>query len=75
MWNVKDDTTGWNLDKEREPKTECNFCKENRICGMSNLLHCDYRKGGFCTLYQHQEQPNESYFEELNDYLDGSMNV
>lgn len=23
----------------------------------------------------HQEQPNENYFEEMNDYLDGTMNV
>lgn len=25
--------------------------------------------------YQHQEQPNENYFEEINDYLDGTMSV
>lgn len=23
--------------------------------------------------YTHQESPNENYFEELNDYLDGTM--
>lgn len=26
-------------------------------------------------IYCHQEQPNESYFEEMNDYLDGTMNI
>ena len=25
--------------------------------------------------FEHQEQPNEDYFECLNDYLDGTMNV
>lgn len=25
--------------------------------------------------HNHQEQPNENYFEEQNDYLDGTMNV
>ena len=25
--------------------------------------------------YKHQEQPNEEYYECLNDYLDGNMNV
>ena len=25
--------------------------------------------------YQHQEHPNEDYYECLNDYLDGTMNV
>ena len=25
--------------------------------------------------YQHQEAENENYFEEMNDYLDGTMNV
>ena len=25
--------------------------------------------------HQHQEQPNEEYYECLNDYLDGNMNV
>lgn len=23
----------------------------------------------------HQEQPNEDYFEGMNDYLDGTMNI
>ena len=23
--------------------------------------------------FQHQEKPNENYFEEMNDYLDGTM--
>lgn len=27
------------------------------------------------TSYQHQETENENYFEEMNDYLDGTMNV
>ena len=27
------------------------------------------------TKYTHQGQPNENYFEEMNDYLDGTMNV
>lgn len=26
-------------------------------------------------IYQHQEHSNENYFEELNDYLGGTMNV
>ena len=26
-------------------------------------------------IYQHQEQPNEDYYECMNDYLDGNMNV
>ena len=25
--------------------------------------------------FQHQEQPNEDYYECMNDYLDGTMNV
>lgn len=25
--------------------------------------------------YQHQETENENYFEEMNNYLDGTMNV
>ena len=25
--------------------------------------------------FVHQEQPNEDYFEGLNDYLDGTMNI
>lgn len=25
--------------------------------------------------FQHQETENENYFEETNDYLDGTMNV
>lgn len=25
--------------------------------------------------FVHQEQPNEDYFEGLNDYLDGTMSV
>lgn len=25
--------------------------------------------------FEHQEQPNEDYFECLNDYLDGNMNI
>lgn len=47
--------------------------------------NCDYYNQG-CKLYSevsnnekglnhytHQESPNENYFEELNDYLDGTM--
>ena len=49
MWNVKDDFTGWNLNKEKPAKTYCNFCKDG-ICKMSNLLHCDKRKDGKCML-------------------------
>lgn len=49
MWNTKNDVTGWNLDKERPVKTECNYCKEGHKCSMSTLLHCDYRKDGKCT--------------------------
>ena len=26
-------------------------------------------------IYQHQEQPNEDYYECINDYLDGNMNT
>lgn len=54
MWNVKDDVTGWNLDKERPTKTECNFCKKDCRCTMSTLLHCDNRKDGKCTLCKGQ---------------------
>ena len=25
--------------------------------------------------YQHQETENENYFEKVNDYLDGTMNI
>lgn len=25
--------------------------------------------------FAHQEQPNEDYFESLNDYLDGTMSI
>ena len=25
--------------------------------------------------FAHQEQPNEDYFEGLNDYLDGTMSI
>ena len=25
--------------------------------------------------FVHQEQPNEDYFESLNDYLDGTMSI
>lgn len=25
--------------------------------------------------FAHQEQPNEDYFEGVNDYLDGTMNI
>lgn len=31
----------------------------------------EQREEGFV----HQEQPNEDYFECLNDYLDGTMNI
>lgn len=48
MWNTKDDVSGWNLNKERPPKTECKYCKENYKCSYSTLFHCDYRKAGIC---------------------------
>lgn len=49
MWNLKDDITGWNLDKTRPKKTSCDLCKNGK-CTMSSLLHCDNRKDGKCLL-------------------------
>lgn len=49
MWNIKDDITGWNLDKTRSKKTFCDLCKNGK-CTMSSLLHCDNRKDGKCLL-------------------------
>ena len=48
MWNVKDDVTGWNIEKN-PPKTDCIYRKKDCKCSMSALLHCDYRKDGKCT--------------------------
>ena len=39
-------------------------------CGPSNSYGL-YRR----IEYSHQESPNENHFEEMNDYLDGTMNV
>lgn len=42
----------------------------DRIASNISEDNCDSK-----TEYNHQEQPNESYFEEINDYYDGTMNV
>lgn len=50
MWNTKNDSFGWDLDRDfSKSDYKCEFCKENNKCTMSPLLHCDYRKDGKCT--------------------------
>lgn len=50
MWNIKNDTFGWNLDRDTSNiNYHCNFCKEANKCAMSSLIPCDYRKDGKCT--------------------------
>lgn len=53
-------------DKEKMNRTGKIIYKETQ-----NGMHKEQHEDGFI----HQEQPNEDYFESLNDYSDGTMCV
>lgn len=59
-------------------------CTESQSDGYSQIMRiCDAMREQQKSCYEeqceqgfvHQEQPNEDYFEGLNDYLDGTMSI
>ena len=51
------------------------ICMCNESENQYDYVSEDYVCDEYEPKYQHQEHPNEDYFECLNDYLDGTMNV
>ena len=51
--------------------TACSNYGKNRASCVNYIPSLEEEKKN----YSHQESENENYFEEMNDYLDGTMNV
>ena len=75
-FNVTDDVAGCFLVNYGDKSDICRNCfRKTECCKMNEetqkAAYEEQCEQGFA----HQEQPNEDYFEGINDYLDGTMSI